>query len=271
MFVALQIPPDQLALLAGNIRGPALKPVLEGAYAANAKLKSTKRLFEEIVVGAESVAVMPSGELIMLDKFGYMHRAAPTKGGEYSLRHDEKLYIGPGRPLGYHIVNGGKALLVCDSLKGLLEVTLKTGSIQVLVNTRPDGTPLHYANDLDVASDGTVYFTASSDGTVALSPEGFYDTMRSYVLSTMRGERAGSLVRCRHGPCWYLRLASALCLVQLHAYPHLTAGSWGNAPARFSLAPARLPRLIQVACKRVERARTAVSGGDSMERYKLRC
>ena len=58
----------------------------------------------------------------MLDKYGYLHRASSDGDGGYALisadTAAEPLYIGPGRPLGYHVVENGSALLVCDSLKG---------------------------------------------------------------------------------------------------------------------------------------------------------
>ena len=175
-------------------RFPAFPPALSGAYAPNGLLaQHATRLFEGQIRGAESVAVSPDGTLVMLDKFGYVHRArrADDVGGGYALLPASALYIGPGRPLGFHVVDGGSAVVVCDSLKGLLRVNLDEGTITVMANSvassageggpQVDGPPpgarhtpdpISYANDLDIASDGTVYFTSSTAGVVARHPAG---------------------------------------------------------------------------------------------------
>jgi len=72
---------DVLALAAGGARGPAVPAALEGPYALNAKLRNATRLFEGRVLGSESVAVQEDGVLVMLDKFGYVRRAAPDPAG----------------------------------------------------------------------------------------------------------------------------------------------------------------------------------------------
>ncbi|HVW20571.1 MAG TPA: SMP-30/gluconolactonase/LRE family protein [Opitutaceae bacterium] len=64
-----------------------------------------------------------------------------------------------GRPLGLIFDRDG-SLLVCDSVKGLLRVGTD-GSVKVLA-TEAEGVPFRCTNDLDVAADGTVYFTDSS-------------------------------------------------------------------------------------------------------------
>jgi sugar lactone lactonase YvrE len=116
-------------------------------------------------------------------------------------------YIGPGRPLGFHVVDDGQALLVCDSLKGLLRVELgATGTVTVLANSLTDGSSgagpqlggnshmVNYANDLDVAKDGTVFFSSSTASAVAQHQDGFYDTMRSFLLNMCCGDHTGRLL-----------------------------------------------------------------------------
>lgn len=92
------------------------------------------------------------------------------------------------------MIEDGAALLVCDSLKGLLRVDLATGGIEVLSNRVTGGEPLHYVNDVDVAKDGTVYFSSSTEGSVGLHASGFYDTMRSFTLNWLRGDASGRLL-----------------------------------------------------------------------------
>ncbi|CAE8620085.1 unnamed protein product [Polarella glacialis] len=195
---AVEIEPERLALLPGNELGSAFPPDLSGPFARNERLRAAKKLFVGQVFGSESVAVTPGGDLLMLDKFGFLHRAKPRGApgsSDFELSQERPLYIGPGRPLGFHIVEEGAALLVCDSLKGLVRVDLATGTISILANrVTATGLPFHYANDLDVAADGTVYFTSSTAGTVALHPDGYYDTLRSYLLNLLSGDATGQLL-----------------------------------------------------------------------------
>jgi len=85
--------------------------------------------------------------------------------------------------------------LVCDSLKGLLRVGLEDRRVEILANrVTATGEPLNYINDLDVAPDGTVYFSSSTAESVALNDQGFYDTMRSYMLNSVSGGSTGQLL-----------------------------------------------------------------------------
>ena len=153
--VAVDIPPERQALYPGRVNGSTFPAALSGPYSPNERLRAAKRLFEGQIVGSESVA-MHGNSLVMIDRRGFVHRAVPANAPaddlEYELR-GPPLYIGPGRPLGFHV--SGDTLLVCDSLKGLLRVNLTSGTIEVLANAvdTPEGTsePLQYANDLDVA------------------------------------------------------------------------------------------------------------------------
>ena len=201
-LVALTIPPERLNLYPGRTNGSAIPAQLTGAFERNEQLKGATRLFEGAVVGSESVAVTPSGVLVMIDRRGFIFRASKSGAGAYEL-HGSPLYIGPGRPLGFHVV-GDDVLYVCDSLKGLLRVQLTSGSIEVVSNAisasrdASEGSPpipINYANDLDVARDGTVYFTSCTDAPVARNALGFFDTMHSYLLSMLRGAADGQLLK----------------------------------------------------------------------------
>jgi sugar lactone lactonase YvrE len=64
-----------------------------------------------------------------------------------------------GRPLGLAFDGNGN-LIVADAIKGLLAIA-PDGSVSVLT-TSADGVPFACTNDLDVANDGTVYFTDAS-------------------------------------------------------------------------------------------------------------
>jgi len=64
-----------------------------------------------------------------------------------------------GRPLGLAFDPSGN-LIVADAIKGLLSIA-PDGSVTVLT-TGADGLPFGCTNDLDVAADGTIYFTDAS-------------------------------------------------------------------------------------------------------------
>lgn len=173
--------------------GLSFKDGLHPTFTPNSRLKSTGSLFEGRVSGAESVAVDSSGALLLLDRFGDLHRAKP--GSDQA--EPAGFWGGAGRPLGFHHVvepGGGKALLVANSVVGLLRMDLESGSIRLLSNRVSRGPKLAYFNDLDVARNGTVFFTCSTEGAVSLGPAGYYDTLRSYLLNLLRGDASGRLL-----------------------------------------------------------------------------
>lgn len=151
---------------------------------------------------AESVVLSPDGRLTMLDKYGHVWQAAPpehpTAGPSGFALRRLPVHLGPGRPLGAEYDAAGD-LIVCDALKGLIKVALDApaeaaaGSageryhVGLLTSRVSDdsplapGSPILYANDLDIARDGTIYFSDSQDIPVARGLEGSYDTLESYM------------------------------------------------------------------------------------------
>jgi len=73
--------------------------------------------------------------------------------------HPEVFSNTRGRPLGLAFDISGN-LIVADAIKGLLSIA-PDGSVSVLT-TGADGVPFGCTNDLDVAADGTIYFTDAS-------------------------------------------------------------------------------------------------------------
>ena len=90
-------------------------------------------------------------------------------------------------------------MLVCDSLKGLTRYDLGTRRLEVLANEviGEDGArrPIRYANDLDVARDGSVYFSTSTDAAVKRNAAGFYDTCRAVRKSEVRAASLTAIPR----------------------------------------------------------------------------
>mmetsp|Transcript_13785 Transcript_13785/g.45988 ORF Transcript_13785/g.45988 Transcript_13785/m.45988 type:complete len:249 (-) Transcript_13785:74-820(-) len=194
----LPIDEARAALFTGAPNGSAFPAALVGVFESNRRLRGATLLFTEEVHGSECVGVAPNGDLLMLDRHGFVFRATPQqrKGGALAYElSKERHYVGPGRPLGFHVA--GEWLYVCCSLKGLLRLHLGSGAIELLSGaTGSPPSPLAYANDLDLDTSGAVYFSSSSDHPVALHPlAGFYDTMRGYLLTSLHGGTTGRLLR----------------------------------------------------------------------------
>eukprot|EP01059_Diplonema_ambulator_P028741 TRINITY_DN47655_c0_g1_i1.p1 TRINITY_DN47655_c0_g1~~TRINITY_DN47655_c0_g1_i1.p1 ORF type:complete len:407 (+),score=98.35 TRINITY_DN47655_c0_g1_i1:149-1222(+) len=156
----------------------------------NEKLKSAVRLFKGEVLGSEGVAVH-EGVLYLLDRYGWVHKAAEGEDGKFKLEKNVT-YVGPGRPLGFHVTSSG--IILCDSVKGIVLAQFPlshTTQPVILHNTDHLNRPINYFNDLDVHGD-TVYFSSSCEGAVALdSGKGYYDTMMGFLMNAMKGDASG--------------------------------------------------------------------------------
>jgi sugar lactone lactonase YvrE len=135
---------------------PPPAPALVGQYQLNSQLSEVERL--SIVEGGTGFAP----EDVALDTQSRIY-AGITDGRIIRLEADgtrpEVFANTEGRPLGLAFDAAGN-LIVADAIKGLLSIT-PAGQVSVLTTTA-DGIPLGWANDLDVATDGTIYFTDAS-------------------------------------------------------------------------------------------------------------
>lgn len=105
--------------------------------------------------GPEDVAVAPDGRVYTGLADGRLFRVAP--GGAVVVADTG------GRPLGIE-VDGDGELVVCDAERGLLRVHPDSGRVETLLaaGTPVGGAPLRLCNNAALATDGTVYFTDSS-------------------------------------------------------------------------------------------------------------
>lgn len=143
-------------------------PLLVGCYEPNLKLRQAQRLFEDQIVGPESIANVgdvlytgtADGQILMLD--GRKSHVVARLGKPPCGTRDEEPTC--GRPLGIRVGPNG-TLFVADAYLGLFEVNPATGEVTHLVSTGQvvAGRKLSFVNDLDVTQDGRkVYFTDSS-------------------------------------------------------------------------------------------------------------
>jgi len=94
-----------------------------------------------------------------------------------------------GRPLGLEFDANGN-LIVADAFRGLLSIS-PTGEITLLTDQVTDGSKILYADDLDIAADGRIFF---SDASTRFSAKDIGDTLTASVLDLMEHSGNGRLL-----------------------------------------------------------------------------
>jgi sugar lactone lactonase YvrE len=132
---------------------PPAPPAPVGPYAPNTLLSRVDRL-DLGEFAPEDIALDAAGNIYGGTIHGKIIRLDP------SGKNPQVFADTSGRPLGLVFDKDG-TLLVCDSVKGLLRISADGKTITSLA-TEAEGVPFRCTNDLDVAADGTIYFTDSS-------------------------------------------------------------------------------------------------------------
>ena len=126
-------------------------PGYAGDFAPNQGLSG----LEQIAIGShgpEDVAV-DQGRVYVSVADGRILRSTSDGSGFETFANTE------GRPLGIEF-GSNHILYVADAYRGLLQI-LPSGQVEVLTD-QAGGLPIRYADDLDVAADGVIYFTDAS-------------------------------------------------------------------------------------------------------------
>jgi sugar lactone lactonase YvrE len=132
---------------------PQKKPAMTGALAPNDLLLKADQLVRGKVDGPEDIAFDAQGRIYSGTADGRIVRVLPYGPVETYAKTG-------GRPLCMRFNRTG-GLIVCDASLGLISVDQK-GSVTVLANSA-GGRKFRTTDALDIARDGTVYFTDGSD------------------------------------------------------------------------------------------------------------
>jgi sugar lactone lactonase YvrE len=129
-------------------------PEAIGVLAPNEALRAAEQLALGHVEGPEDVAVDETGRMFVGTRDGRIAIVDPD-GNEVGT-----LARTGGRPLGLAWDRAGN-LIVADAVLGLLSVS-ESGTITTL-STESEGAPFAFTDDVDVATDGRIYFSDASD------------------------------------------------------------------------------------------------------------
>uniref|UniRef100_A0A8C5WI28 Strictosidine synthase conserved region domain-containing protein n=1 Tax=Leptobrachium leishanense TaxID=445787 RepID=A0A8C5WI28_9ANUR len=145
-------------------------PPLIGPLAVNRKLHQGKRIFEGLLKGPESFASDKDGNLYTGTVDGKLWKISREQlsfitqmGQNVSQCGTQEYEPVCGRPHGVRMDPDGY-LIVADSYFGLFRVNPHTGEKTLLLSSEEgvDGVPFKFLNGLEVARNGTIYFTDSS-------------------------------------------------------------------------------------------------------------
>ncbi len=127
-------------------------PLMTGVLEPNDTLMKAELLGRGQVHGPEDTAVDSQGRV-----YAGLHDGRIVRIG--SDGKVETFVDTQGRPLGMDFAADG-ALIVADAYRGLLRIAPQ-GKIEVLT-TEAEGVPFKFTDDLDIARDGTIYFSDAS-------------------------------------------------------------------------------------------------------------
>lgn len=158
-----------------------------GRFETNTSLQALKFVNLGGDNGPEDAAVGPDGTIYV-----------PTHSGKIVKVSLENASASPfaepgGRVLGIEFSSDG-TLYAADAYRGLLKID-DTGAVTVLADRTDDGSPIRYANDLDIADDGTIYF---SDASTKFGARDNGGTLPASILDLMEHGANGRVLK--HDP-----------------------------------------------------------------------
>lgn len=151
-----------------------------GEFSPNTDLADLERIPLGKSIGPEDAAAL-NGRIYATSQTGDITRIDPKSKAVEIVANTG------GVPLGIEAHNG--ILYIADAHKGLLSLT-KDGSLKTLSN-EVDGTPILYADDLDISETGVIYF---SDASTKFGAADNGTTMAASLLEIMESKGTGRVL-----------------------------------------------------------------------------
>lgn len=154
-----------------------------GAFAPNDRLTALDFIDLDGRNGPEDAEVGPDGLIYAATHEGEIIRVE-SDGSITSFAQTD------GRPLGIEFDAKG-TLYVADAYRGLLAID-RAGAVTLLADAADDGSPILYADDLDVTAEGVVYFT---DASTRFGAEASGGTLAASVLDLVEHSANGRVLK----------------------------------------------------------------------------
>lgn len=155
---------------------------------------------ETIVLDDDSniYALTKEAKIVVLENFSSL-----LDGSSQVVYADIKVLVNyaVGRPLGGKFVPGTKIMYIADAVLGLCRVDLSRAfpKLELVVSqvelANGKNSSILYADDVDVGKSGMVYFSDASNIPPERDPDTTFDTMHSYKLDHLRGQKTGRLLQ----------------------------------------------------------------------------
>lgn len=152
-------------------------------FAVNHRLAEVDVSYQSAITGAEDIVMDTAGRLYFSAHDGRILRLSHW-GGDLEVFADTG-----GRPLGMEFNSAGQ-LIVADAYNGLLSIDA-SGTVQVLTD-QVAGQPIRYADDVDIAADGRIYF---SDASTKFGAAAYGGSYAASLLDIMEHGGHGRLLR----------------------------------------------------------------------------
>ncbi|MEO0368526.1 MAG: SMP-30/gluconolactonase/LRE family protein [Pseudomonadota bacterium] len=156
----------------------------EGDYAVNDSLSSFDAMDLGGLHGPEAVITGPDNMLYATTHEGWIIRWSSAQSSEAA----EQWVDAGGRPLGIAFDDQAN-LWVANAYLGLQKIT-PSGELTLELN-EVQGTPIDYADDLDIASDGWIYF---SDASTRFGAKAYDSTLGASLLDIMEHSLNGRII-----------------------------------------------------------------------------
>jgi sugar lactone lactonase YvrE len=174
VIIALPSPTDAVAWQ------PPTVPAQTGVLSRNGILDGAVLVGQGVLEEPEDIAIDDLGNLYTGTREGTIWRITVDESGGTVIIPFANT---GGNPLGLRFDNR-RNLIVADAQRGLLSID-KQGNVIVLA-TEAGGVPFHFTNDLDIAANGTIYFSDASTK--------FDNSGANPVRDTMEGRPHGRLL-----------------------------------------------------------------------------